>query len=418
MLDDLLAFIDACPTPFHVVEHTSQALRAGGFCEMNEADAWDDATGNCFISRGGGLVAWCHHTQSTGFRIIGAHTDSPNLRVAPQPDKGGFGYQQLGVEVYGGVLLNSWLDRDLGVAGRVVTPQGQRLFRIDEPILRVPQLAIHLDREVNQAGLLLNPQAHLSPIWGLGMPTSGDFRDFVASVIGVLPHEVLAFDAMCYDLTPAVIGGAHQEFVFAARIDNQVSCWAGLQALLHAGDLNAAGNLADSAVLCLFDHEEVGSVAIAGATSTLLPHVLERIVGSREALHPALARSVCVSADGAHATHPNYSERHEPNHHIGINQGPVIKRNANQRYATDAVGEAAFVAACEVAGISHQVYMHRADMACGSTIGPFAAATTGITTVDVGVAQLSMHSAREMCGTQDPIDFVQSLKAFVTHTNA
>ena len=295
------------------------------------------------------------------------------------------------------------------MAGRLVTPSGTRLFRIDRPVLRVPQLAIHLDREVNQKGLLLNPQTHLTPVWGLGLRTLGEFAEVAAEAAGIGTNEVLAWDAMLHDLTPSVIAGIDGEFLCAPRIDNQVSCWAGLQALI-----DAPADATPSAVLCLFDHEEVGSTSAQGASSTLLPTVLERIAGSRPALHPALARSRCVSADGAHATHPNYPERHEPDHHIAMGEGPVIKRNANLRYATDAVGEAAFAAACEKAGVGHQIYAHRSDLPCGSTIGPFAAATTGVTTVDAGVAQLSMHSAREICGAQDPLDFALALSAFLS----
>ena len=408
-IEGLAAGIDACPTPFHVVDRAAAALEAVGFAQMNEADSWPDAAGSRFVRRGGSLVAWRHRSCDQGFRIIGAHTDSPNLRVTPQPDTGAARYRQLGVEVYGGVLLNSWLDRDLGVAGRVATPSGPRLFCIDRAVLRVPQLAIHLDRDVNQNGLLLNPQTHLTPVWGLGLRTPGEFAAVAAEAAGVRAEEVLAWDAMLHDLTPPAIGGIDGEFLFAPRIDNQVSCWAGLQALI-----DAPADAIPSAVLCLFDHEEVGSTSAQGASSTLLPTVLERIAGGREALHPALARSLCASADGAHATHPNYPERHEPDHPIALGEGPVIKRNANLRYATDAVGEAAFAAACERAGVGHQVYVHRSDMPCGSTIGPFAAATTGVTTVDVGIPQLSMHSAREMCGVHDPLDLALALSAFLS----
>ena len=406
--DGLCDFIDAAPTPFHVVEQASALLRAAGFTPLHEADQWPDGVGNHYVCRGGSLVAWRHHSLQEGFRIIGAHTDSPNLRVKPRPDTGQAGFRQLGVEVYGSPLINSWLDRDLGLAGRVATPAGPRLFCIHRPVLRIPQLAVHLDREVNQKGLLLNPQAHLSPVWGLGSRSPGEFAAVVADAVGLDPGDVWAWDAMAYDLTPATVAGIDDEFIHASRIDNQVSCWAGLHALLEA-----PADATPSAVLCLFDHEEVGSTSAQGAASTLLPTVLERIAGSREALGPALARSVCVSADGAHATHPNYPERHEPDHPIFMGGGPVIKRNANQRYATDAEGQAAFAAACDRAGVPHQVYVHRNDMACGSTIGPFTAAMTGVTTIDAGVAQHSMHSARESCAASDPVDFRRALVEFI-----
>ncbi|WP_420638061.1 M18 family aminopeptidase [Candidatus Poriferisocius sp.] len=408
-IQELIEFIDASPTPFHVVAEVSARLRDAGFTPLDEADHWPDTTGDRFVCRGGSLVAWRHRSCERGFRIVGAHTDSPNLRITPRPDTGAAGYRQLGVEVYGGVLLNSWLDRDLGVAGRVTTRSQTRLFRIDRPVLRVPQLAIHLDREVNQKGVQLNPQHHLTPVWGLGPRADGAFAEVVAEAAGLAPGEVVAWDAMLHDLTPSTVAGLDGEFLFAPRIDNLVSCWAGLRALIDAPDDTAA-----SSVLCLFDHEEVGSVSAEGAASTLLPTVLERIAGSRSALHPALARSRCVSADGAHATHPNYPERHRPDHPVAIDGGPVIKRNAARRYATDAVAEAAFVAACERAGVSHQMYVHRGDMVCGSTIGPMASAGIGVSTVDAGVAQLSMHSAREMCGVQDPIDFARALGQFLS----
>ncbi|WP_419925677.1 M18 family aminopeptidase [Candidatus Poriferisocius sp.] len=404
----LISFIDACPTPFHVVERAAALLAEAGFTPMDEAADWSDASGCRYLCRGGSLVAWRHRTCEAGFRIIGAHTDSPNLRVTPRPDIGTAGFRQLGVEVYGGALLNSWLDRDLGVAGRVATTEGTRLFCINQPVLRVPQLAIHLDREVNQKGLLLNPQTHLVPLWGLGPRAVGEFAEVVAQAAGLDPMEVMAWDAMLHDLAPPTIGGINGEFLFAPRIDNQASCWAGLQAMLAA-----PADAVPSAVLCLFDHEEVGSTSPQGAMSTLLPGVLERIAGSRQALHPALAKSLCVSANGAHATHPNFAERHEPDHPVTIGGGPVIKRNANLRYATDAVGEAVFSAACQQAEVAQQVYIHRGDMPCGSTIGPFAAATTGVTTIDAGIPQLSMHSAREMCGVQDPVDFALALGAFL-----
>ena len=420
---DLLAYIDASPSPFHACATTAGRLRAAGFTELAEADAWPSAPGRHYLRRGGSLVAWAtgdHHGPASPFRIIGAHTDSPNLRVKPHPDTGQVGYRQLAVEVYGGALLNSWLDRDLGLSGRVVVRDGsavaERLLRIDRPLLRVPQLAIHLDREITTSGLLLNAQQHLSPIWGLGDPTPGGFASLVADELGVDTGAVLAWDLMTHDLTPGTLAGAEDELLSAPRLDNLCSSWAGLSALLAVvDDLPPA-----IPVLVLFDHEEIGSTSDRGAGSTLLPHLVERIAtglgGTRDDLFRALAASVCASADMAHATHPNYADRHEPNHRIRLNGGPVLKVNSNLRYATDATTGAAFVLACEQAGVPLQRYAHRSDLPCGSTIGPITAAALGIPTFDVGAPQLAMHSARELCGSEDPAHYAAALAAFLAPT--
>jgi len=388
------------------------------------------------VALGGSVVAWRQPAEAPdglAFRIVGAHTDSPNLRLKPNPDSGGYGARQLGVEVYGGALWNSWLDRDLGVSGRVTVaapsgtphPVETRLVLIDRPVARIPQLAIHLDRGANENGLKLNPQVHLAPVWGLGAPKSGDFLRFVATTLDIDPASILGHDLMFHDLTEPALLGEHRELISAPRIDNQLSCWAAIEALLHS---SADGNQGDGssdlkggrtvAVVALFDHEEVGSESATGAASTLLSTVLERISiatgADREAFHASLARSVCVSADGAHAQHPNYPERHEPEHRILLDHGPVLKHNANGRYATDAISTAEFRLAAETVGVPLQSFVVRSDMPCGSTIGPATAARLGIPVVDVGVGQLSMHSSRELCGTKDPGWFVHALTAFFT----
>jgi aspartyl aminopeptidase len=421
----MLDFIDASPSPFHACATAATRLRRAGFHEVAEVDAWPGGAGRFFARRGGSLVAWAvgeHHEATAGFRIVGAHTDSPNLRVKPHADAGTAGCRQLAVEVYGGALLNSWLDRDLGLSGRVVVrgPSGpeERLLLVDRPLLRVPQLAIHLDRDVSTKGLLLNPQQHLSPIWGLGDPTSGGFTRFVAGELGVDPGDVYAWDLMAHDVQPSALVGADQELVSAPRLDNLCSSWAGVEALVAAaGEVEAPRQVP---VLVLFDHEEIGSTSDRGADSTLLPALVERIVlglgGGREELHRALAASMCCSADNAHATHPNYADRHEPGHHIRLDGGPVLKVNSNLRYATDAVTAAAFLAACEQADVPHQRYAHRSDLPCGSTIGPITASRLGIPTFDVGVAQLAMHSARELCGAQDPARYTAAMAAFLAPT--
>ena len=413
---DLLAFIAASPSPFHAVAEASRRLDESGFTRLDERDAWDVLTGAHYVVRGGSLVAWrtaAHHRATSPFTIVGAHTDSPNLRVKPRADTGRVGWRQLAVEVYGGVLLNSWLDRDLGLSGRVAVRVGSdtelRLVRADAPLLRVPQLAIHLDRDVN-AGLTLNPQTHLSPVWGTGPVDEGGFVRVLAELGGVDPAAVVAWDAMLHDLTPPTALGVDASLLAAPRIDNLLSCHAALGALTGLGELGS-----HVPVVCLFDHEEVGSQSATGADSSILPTLLERITaalgGGRDDGHRALAGSWCLSADGAHATHPNYPERHEPGHLVAVNGGPVLKVNANQRYATDAGGAARVVALAEAAGVPLQRFVTRSDLPCGSTIGPVTAARLGIPTVDVGAPQLSMHSCRELCGAEDPALLTRLLTA-------
>lgn len=420
-IDVLLEFIAASPSPYHAVQTAAGRLAEAGFREVRLTDAWEHP-GACYVRAGGALVAWADHgggAVERPFRIVGAHTDSPNLRVKPHPDRSRAGFRQVAVEVYGGALLNSWLDRDLGLSGRVSVaadggPGGtvERLVLVDEPIARVPQLAIHLDRDANK-GLRLDPQEHLWPVWGLDDGTG--FVDLLAERLGVAPGAIRSWDLMFHDLTAPTLLGADRSLVAAPRLDNQLSCWAGLEALVAVGRSSAPPPSVP--VLCLFDHEEVGSASTTGAAGPLLEHVLERIVlargGTRADLLRALPASVCLSADGAHATHPNHPERHEPNHRVAIDGGPVVKVNGNQRYATDAATAAVAVEACERAGVPHQRFVTRNDLPCGSTIGPLTATRLGIPTVDVGVAQLSMHSARELCGAEDPVRFVGALGAFL-----
>jgi len=412
---DLCAFIDASPSPFHAVATAATRLEAAGFTEVVETEAWDDATGSRYLVRDGSLVAWslpAGTPPATPWRLIGAHTDSPNLRVKPQPDTGGVGVRQLAVEVYGGALLNSWLGRDLGLSGRLGLHDGSTvLVRADEPVLHVPQLAIHLDREITTAGLQLNPQAHLTPLWGIGDVEAGGFRTFVAATAGVTPHEVVAWEVMVHDLGPAQLVGRDDELLSAPRLDNLCSCWAAISALTASPAPDAP------AIVVLFDHEEVGSTSSRGAASPLVEATLERILGAgggtRAQLRQALAGSLGASADMAHATHPNYPERHDPGHRVALNGGPVIKTNANQRYATDARTAAAFTAACAQAGLPVQHFVSRNDLPCGSTIGPIIAGRLGVATVDVGAAQLAMHSARELMGSADPARYAAALTAWL-----
>ncbi|WP_420623022.1 M18 family aminopeptidase [Candidatus Poriferisodalis sp.] len=459
MLDQLFEFIEASPSPYHAAAAALDRLVASGLVEVGRDDPWNELEPEIgWATRDGGTVvavrAAAHvDPDRLRFSVIGAHTDSPNLRLRPQPDSGAYDYRQLGVEVYGGVLLNSWLDRDLGLSGRVTVFNSDRLsdrsrslfddeyqhthfpfwsdadedrtltstaprtvlWRCDRALLRVPQLAIHLDREVND-GLKLDRQQHMTPVWGLGEPSTDGFRQFLAGELDVEPDAVLAWDVMAHDLCPPARLGRDGEMYAAGRIDNLASCHAAVEALVG---LDAAPD-DTAAVVVLFDHEEIGSDSATGAGSPILADALERIAQSlgadREQYLRAVARSLCVSADGAHAVHPNYPERHEPGHLPLLNGGPVIKTNVNVRYATDAATSARFVSACNAAGVPHQIYSHRGNLPCGSTIGPITASRLGMSVVDVGSPQLSMHSARELGGSDDPALLTAALGAFLAES--
>jgi aspartyl aminopeptidase len=417
----LCDFIDASPSPFHVCATAAARLIAAGYTELSEAKHWPSEPGRYFTVRAGSLVAWNSEGADGPFRIVGAHSDSPNLRVKQHPDRVVAGWRVVALEPYGGAWLNSWLDRDLGISGRLSVrtddEQGgiaHQLVRIDEPILRVPQLAIHLAED--RKSVTLNPQRHVNAVWGVG-ETTRSFVDYVAGCAGVAAADVLAADLMTHDLTPATVAGADASLLSAPRLDNQASCYAGLEALLA---VERAG--AYLPVLVVFDHEEVGSSSDHGAQSDLLGTVLERIVlaagGSREDYLRRLPASLLASADMAHATHPNYPERHEPSHPIAVNAGPVLKVHPNLRYATDGRTAAVFALACQQAGVALQRYEHRADLPCGSTIGPLTSARTGIPTVDVGAAQLAMHAARELMGAHDVAAYSAAMQAFLAPTSA
>ncbi|WP_256840266.1 M18 family aminopeptidase [Ornithinimicrobium faecis] len=417
----LAAYLDASPSPFHAVESTAALLLDAGFTRVAETDPTPADPGRYLTVRGGSLIAWSTEADlaaSAPFRVVGAHTDSPNLRIKPRPDVLRSGWQQLAVEVYGGPLLNTWLDRDLGLSGRVAlradTGIEGRLLLIDEPLLRVSQLAPHLDRTVNSEGLKLNPQQHLVPHWGQG-ETPGDLVGFVAEHLDVAADDILGWDLMTHDLTPARRIGRDRDLLASARLDNLATSFAATIALIAAVEAGVPGVVP---VIALFDHEEVGSTTERGAQSTFLTATLERIVlsrgGSREDYLRALAGTVIASGDMAHATNPNYAERHEPGHHVQMNGGPVLKINAQARYATDGLGAAAFRLACDQAGVPVQSFVTRTDLPCGSTVGPMTSALTGATTVDFGAPTLSMHSTREACGVADQAMYAGALEAFLS----
>jgi aspartyl aminopeptidase len=423
---DLLAFLDRSPTPYHAVAESVRRLEAAGFRPLREDEVWTLAPdARRYVVRAeGSLVAFQAGSESpadAGFRILGAHTDSPNLRLKPRPDKSADGYRQLAVEPYGSPLLHTWLDRELSLAGRVSFADGKgvRTALVDfaRPLLRIPSLAIHLQRELALEGLKLNAQQHLTPLLGLeGAPPIAELLALelrAAGAADIAAPDVLGFDLMAYDLQPACVIGARGEFVSSPRLDNLASCHAAISALLDAvgRDLGAATRM-----VVLYDHEEVGSRSAQGAAGTLLSDALERCVsgwkdGAAQGLARAASRSLLVSADMAHAVHPNYADRHEPGHRPIVGKGPVIKVNANQSYATDAETAARFAALCGEAGVVPQHFVTRSDLACGSTIGPISAARVGIRTVDVGNPMLAMHSCRELAGTGDVEPLIRVLAA-------
>lgn len=409
-------FIDRSPTPFHAVDNAVLALESAGFEAFGERPG--TPPGRYYVRRDGSLIAWVDGTRPRApFRAVAGHTDSPTLRIRPRPDMTAAGLDQLDVEIYGGVLLNSWLDRDLGMAGRVVLRDGDgvrsELVRSDSPQLRVAQLAIHLDREVNDKGLLLDRQRHVIPIWATGRSDGAGLKAWLASQLDVAPSEVLGWDLSCFDFQPHSLLGRDGEFLCVGRLDDLASCHSAVAALTRV-----AADLEEPAVVILLDHEEVGSSTSTGAASSHVRHVLERRsralgMDTREWL-ASLDASMVLSADMAHATHPNYQDRHEPNHPIAMGGGPVIKYNVNARYATDGYGAAWFKTACDTAGVPWQEYSHRGDIPCGSTIGPLLAAQLGVRTVDVGAPQLSMHSAREMMAVRDVGYLVDAFSAWFT----
>ncbi|MFF5608806.1 M18 family aminopeptidase [Streptomyces cellulosae] len=418
--DDLMSFLAASPTPYHVVANTAERLEKAGFRQVAETDAWDGTAGGKYVLRGGAIVAWYVPEGAeahTPFRIVGAHTDSPNLRVKPRPDSGAHGWRQVAVEIYGGPLLNSWLDRDLGLAGRLSLRDGTtRLVDVDRPLLRVPQLAIHLDRAVNSDGLKLDKQRHMQPVWGLGEDVrDGDLVAFLEETAGLPEGSVTGWDLMVHPVEPPAYLGRDRELVAGPRMDNLLSVHAGTAALAAAAARGS--DLSYIPVLAAFDHEENGSQSDTGADGPLLGSVLERSVhargGSLEDRARALAGTVCLSSDTGHAVHPNYAERHDPTHHPRVDGGPILKVNVNNRYATDGSGRAVFAAACEKAGVPFQTFVSNNAMPCGTTIGPITAARHGIKTVDIGVAILSMHSVRELCGAKDPFLLANALTAFL-----
>jgi aspartyl aminopeptidase len=417
-VEDLGAFVAASPSSYHAAAEVARRAQAAGFALLAEDAAWSVIPGGRYVVvRDGSVIVFTVPDAAgptTRFTIVGAHTDSTGFKLKPRPTThGAGGWWQAGVEVYGGPLLNSWLDRELELAGRVVTHDGTEHLVRTGPMLRIPQLAIHLDRGVNDNGLTLDKQRHTQPVWGLGDAQSADVLAALAADAGVDPAAIGGYDVVLADTQPARAFGAGQALFASARLDNLLSTHAGLTAILGRG----AGSAGSTSVemFAAFDHEEIGSASRSGAAGPFLEEVLVRIStalgASPEERAQAFAASLHVSSDVGHAVHPNYPERHDPANHPVAGGGPILKINANQRYATDAHGAAAWSVACREAGVPTQEFVSNNVMPCGSTIGPISATRLGIRTVDVGVAILSMHSARELTAVVDPWYLARAMEA-------
>ncbi|MDX1755672.1 MAG: M18 family aminopeptidase [Marinobacter sp.] len=417
---NLLTFLQCSPTPWHAVRQMAGLLDEAGFVRLEERDAWqlESSRGYYVVRNGSSLVAFRTGAQGPverGVRMVGAHSDSPCLKVKPNPELRRKGYFQLGVETYGGVLLNPWFDRDLSLAGRVsyLDKAGKvtdTLVDFRKPVAFIPSLAIHLDREANESRSV-NAQTDLPPVM-MQVPESDSttFADLLKEQIAqehpeLAVAKVLGYELSFYDTQPAGFVGLREEFIASARLDNLLSCYIGIQALL------ASDGKEPSLFVCN-DHEEVGSVSAEGAQGPFLASVLERWCGG-EARDRAISRSMMISADNAHGIHPNYTDRHDANHGPVLNQGPVIKINHNQRYATNSRSAALYRHISDELGLPHQSFVVRSDMACGSTIGPLTAGALGVTTLDIGVPQFGMHSIRELAGSRDSVTLFQVLREFM-----
>jgi len=416
----LFSYLQSSPTPFHAVANIENYLLLNKFTKLYEKERWDLKSGQSyFIARdNGAIIAFSLGSDESvehGFRMLAAHTDSPSLQIKPLANIQEKPFVKLGVEVYGGCLLNPWFDRDLSLAGRVCCKMADRSFDVllidfERAILTIPSVAIHFDREANK-NKTIHRQNDLPPI--IALTSDGQFPDLNSILIEQLKIqyptrkiiEILSFDIFCYDTQPPAYTGLEKEFISAGRLDNLLSCFVGMTALTENSRYN-------SLLLCS-NHEETGSVSSSGASGAFIDAVLERIIPDSITRRIALHNSFLISMDNSHATHPNCKEKSDPGHEIILNKGPAIKNNANQRYATNSISAAIYKNICKEAGVLPQEFVMRSDMACGSTIGPITAARLGINTVDIGAPTLAMHSIREHTGTQDPALLYKTIVQFL-----
>lgn len=402
MTQPFIDFIAQSPSAFHAAAAVADRLEAEGFSRCTLLDDDAHAPGGHLYVRDGAVVAWWVPEKARPrFRVVGSHTDSPGLMAKPDPDVVREGLRQVAVEVYGGPILASWFDRDLTFAGRVVTADRTEHLVNTGPVARVPNLAIHLYRGDMPE---IDRQVHTQPILGVDRP----LLELAAESAGIDAEDIVAHELITADAQRGEVIG---DVLAAGRLDNLTSVWASLQAMLAATD-QAEHQAGDILVLAAFNHEEVGSASTAGAGGPLLERVLTKVASGFGDPAEIIANSIQVSADAAHAVHPNYPGKHDPTHHPLINRGPVLKINANQRYASNAATEAEWILACRAAGVPHQTFVGNNAVPCGSTIGPISSTRLGLPTVDVGVPLLSMHSARELCGVEDMDYFVRALSAF------
>jgi aspartyl aminopeptidase len=426
---DLMAFLDASPTPFHAVLSMKKMLGNAGFSELSEAGEWMLKAGDKhFVTRNGSsiiaFVVGRDDLGNNGIRLVGAHTDSPCLMVKPQPDISKQGYFQLGVEVYGGALLNPWFDRDLSIAGRVVYRNSknqlkQKLVDFKTAVATIPSLAIHLDRNAN-TDHSINAQTDIVPILmmekeasvGAG-ESSQAFRRLLRERFLNEDDTVLDYELCLYDTQSAAVIGLNSEFIASARLDNLLSCFAAAQAMISSSG-------AHTCLMVCNDHEEVGSVSAIGADGPFLENIIDRLSGGGSAslVSRIINKSLMMSCDNAHATHPNFSNKHDGGHLPKLNGGPVVKVNVKQRYATTSLTSSIFRQLCDELEIPVQTFVSRNDLGCGSTIGPIAAARLGVPTLDVGIPQLAMHSCREITGADDPLRLSRVLIEFFNKAEA
>ena len=435
-ISEFIDFVGSSPSSYHAARFSAAMLVSQGFTEFAEDDAWGPVSSGArgVVVRDGAIIAWRAGegvSATSPVRVLGAHTDSPGFVLKPQPDFTAAGWSQAGVEVYGGPLINSWLDRDLGFAGRIVTRSGEERLVCTQAVARIPQLAIHLDRDAN-SGLTLDRQRHTQPILAVSAPDTSVMELLAAAANLPQPGEpfdrasaaelaldssrlgeddIAGADVRLYDTQAASRIGVNAEFLASPRLDNLSSTFAGLVALIETEP--APGTIS---VFASFDHEELGSETRSGAAGPFLEDVLVRLRAGLGATPDeaarALAASWCVSADAGHSVHPNYQEKHDPNVRPLAGKGPMLKINANQRYASDAHGAALWQRACEAAGVPTQEFVSNNTVPCGSTIGPITATRIGIRTVDVGVPLLSMHSARELAHVDDLHGLARAIGAF------